>query len=126
MLAPAPSAAEVETAPPPGKRNRAALVSFLLALSPFYAIVLLLVFLIVVLIVAGPDYGYTEWGYAVALVELGLLLASLAASIGAIVAGALALDRAKWYPPHYKGRGLAVAGLVLGIVFVCLIVFSLL
>lgn len=127
MLVPAPSAPAVETAPPPPeKRNRAALVSFLLAFSPFYAVVVMLVFLIVVVVVIGPDYALTIWGEIVALVELGLLLASMGASIGAIVAGALALDRAKQYPPHQKRRGFAVAGLVLGIVFVCLTVYVLL
>lgn len=98
-VAPEPNRGNV---PVPSKgRNWLALTSFLLSFTP------------PVLVGGGTWFDSSPFWWVFDLISyIGCLLCGT----GAVVTGILALRRAKQYPPRQAWRGLAIAGLTLGIV----------
>ena len=93
--APSPSMA------PAGTRNALSLVSFLVALYlPVEALLIVL--------------AVQTHAQAVLMLVSALGMLALPATVTAIVAGHLALARAKRYAPGHALRGFAIAGLVIG------------
>lgn len=116
MTAPTPTEPGGETASTtPATRNWLAPTSFLLSLGPLVAAVSL----------SHPSRGPAD----VVFVPLAALIFShplvalgiFVCAIGAIVTGGMALGRAKRYPPPDALKGLAITGLVLGILDIVLI-----
>lgn len=95
----------------PTGRNWLALVSFLLSLAP---VVDVLVFLLNEFAVLVLQAGVTV-DNVFSAIELVVLAVSSIASITAIITGTVAMSRAKRYPPRQAWKGLATAGMVIGI-----------
>jgi hypothetical protein len=91
-------------------RNTLALVSFLLSLVLPIAIVVNLIATFAAYVAKQPSP--LLGGIQVTGTVLGVV--GLPAMIAAIVTGHIALGRAKRFPPQQAGRGLAIAGLVIG------------
>ena len=73
----------------------------------------------------GPGYGPQSNGLAIGSLVCGILalpttcccsLASLPLAIAACVMGGLAMQKAKTMPAVYGGKGMAIGGLVCGLV----------
>lgn len=96
-------------------------MSFLLSLAPAVdVLVFVLNQLVVLVFLQGSSAIAVDNEFSV--IELAVLAVTVIASIAAIVTGAPALSRAKRYPPQQAWKGLATAGMVLGIVGTVLLV----
>ncbi len=97
--------------------NRLAIASFVLSLAPVILWALYYVVAGVLFHLLSTNALSTDaFGNVFLLSLLAIYIGSLIVSIGAIVTGGLAWSRAKLYPPQQAWVGLAIAGLMIGIV----------